>query len=189
MFRQFFYGRYGQDQLGRFMIVFALVLYIIMMFFRHNILVGNILWGAALLVLGLAILRMFSRNFNARQKENALYLRLQGKVLGLFGKKQQGGYNSYRGTGANGYDRQGGYDPYGGSYGGGYHQQGSYGGYNQYEQTANAKKARRNPTFEERRQYKYFHCNQCGQRLRVPRGKGRLRVTCTRCGNRFETRS
>ena len=40
-----------------------------------------------------------------------------------------------------------------------------------------------------RRQYKYLNCPQCMQKLRVPRGKGRLRVTCTRCGNKFETKS
>ncbi|MBQ3108801.1 MAG: zinc ribbon domain-containing protein [Clostridia bacterium] len=41
----------------------------------------------------------------------------------------------------------------------------------------------------DRRNYKYLSCPQCMQKLRVPRGKGRLRVTCTRCGNRFETKS
>lgn len=52
-----------------------------------------------------------------------------------------------------------------------------------------ARKARKNPTWNEIRQYKYFICPQCAQRLRVPRGKGRLRVTCTRCGYVFETKS
>ena len=52
-----------------------------------------------------------------------------------------------------------------------------------------AKKAHKNPTWAEFRQYKYFICPQCTQRLRVPRGKGRLRVTCTRCGNVFITKS
>ncbi len=52
-----------------------------------------------------------------------------------------------------------------------------------------ARKARRNPTWSEIRQYKYFICPQCAQRLRVPRGKGRIRVTCTHCGNVFETKS
>ncbi|MDO4572272.1 MAG: hypothetical protein Q4C13_02800 [Clostridia bacterium] len=52
-----------------------------------------------------------------------------------------------------------------------------------------ARKARKNPTWNEIRQYKYFICPQCTQRLRVPRGKGRLRVTCTRCGHVFETKS
>lgn len=52
-----------------------------------------------------------------------------------------------------------------------------------------ARTAGHNPTFEERRKYKYFICTQCAQRLRVPRGKGKLRVTCTRCGNKFEIKS
>lgn len=52
-----------------------------------------------------------------------------------------------------------------------------------------ARVVRNRPTFEERRQYKYFVCNQCAQRMRVPRGKGKVRVTCTRCGNKFEMKS
>lgn len=52
-----------------------------------------------------------------------------------------------------------------------------------------ARRARKNPTWNEIKHYKYLICPQCTQRLRVPRGKGRLRVTCTRCGNKFETRS
>jgi len=51
------------------------------------------------------------------------------------------------------------------------------------------KRAHKNPTWAEMKQYKYLICPQCAQRLRVPRGKGRLRVTCTNCGNVFETRS
>ena len=51
------------------------------------------------------------------------------------------------------------------------------------------KKAKKHPTWAELKQYKYFICPQCTQRLRVPRGKGKLRVTCTRCGNKFETKS
>lgn len=52
-----------------------------------------------------------------------------------------------------------------------------------------AKPAGKNPTWSELKQYKYLICPQCAQRLRVPRGKGRIRVTCTNCGNVFETRS
>ena len=55
--------------------------------------------------------------------------------------------------------------------------------------THRARKARKNPSWSEIKQYKYFICPQCTQRLRVPRGKGRLRVTCTRCGHVFETKS
>ena len=52
-----------------------------------------------------------------------------------------------------------------------------------------AKRAGKNPTWAELKQFKYLICPQCAQRLRVPRGKGRIRVTCTHCGNVFETRS
>ena len=52
-----------------------------------------------------------------------------------------------------------------------------------------AKRAGKNPTWAELKQFKYLICPQCAQRLRVPRGKGRIRVTCTNCGNVFETRS
>ena len=52
-----------------------------------------------------------------------------------------------------------------------------------------ARRARKHPTWSEIRQYKYFICPQCTQRLRVPRGKGHLRVTCTRCHHVFETKS
>ena len=55
--------------------------------------------------------------------------------------------------------------------------------------THRAHKARKNPSWSEIKQYKYFMCPQCAQRLRVPRGKGKLRVTCTNCGNVFETKS
>ena len=35
----------------------------------------------------------------------------------------------------------------------------------------------------------YFKCPNCGQQLRVPRGKGRITVTCRNCGASFEEKS
>ena len=55
--------------------------------------------------------------------------------------------------------------------------------------TTRAKRAHKNPSWSEMKQFKYLICPQCAQRLRVPRGKGRIRVTCTNCGNVFETHS
>lgn len=37
--------------------------------------------------------------------------------------------------------------------------------------------------------HKYFKCPNCGQQLRVPRGAGKLRVTCRSCGVSFEQNS
>lgn len=52
-----------------------------------------------------------------------------------------------------------------------------------------AARVKKNPTWSELKQYKYFICPQCAKRLRVPRGKGKIRVTCTHCGNVFMMKS
>jgi len=39
------------------------------------------------------------------------------------------------------------------------------------------------------REHKYFACPQCGQQLRVPRGRGKLSITCKGCGHVFQKRS
>lgn len=36
------------------------------------------------------------------------------------------------------------------------------------------------------KEYRFFTCPSCKNRLRVPRGKGRLQITCPRCGQRFD---
>lgn len=43
--------------------------------------------------------------------------------------------------------------------------------------------------FAETKQYKHVKCSSCGQRVRVPRGKGKLRVTCPKCKQKFEVKS
>lgn len=35
--------------------------------------------------------------------------------------------------------------------------------------------------------YRFFRCPGCGQVMRAPEGKGRIRVTCSGCGKVFET--
>jgi hypothetical protein len=41
----------------------------------------------------------------------------------------------------------------------------------------------------QRRDYVFFRCPSCRAMLRVPRGKGRIRVTCRKCGAAFERRT
>lgn len=43
--------------------------------------------------------------------------------------------------------------------------------------------------FEEMREYRRFRCPNCMQKVRVPRGRGKVRVTCPRCGEKFAGRS
>ncbi|MGY3749504.1 hypothetical protein [Vagococcus acidifermentans] len=35
--------------------------------------------------------------------------------------------------------------------------------------------------WRERKSYKYFSCSNCHQKLRVPRHKGRIKITCPKC--------
>ena len=38
--------------------------------------------------------------------------------------------------------------------------------------------------FEQRKDYKIFKCKGCGRNIRVPRGKGKIEVTCPMCGSK-----
>lgn len=37
--------------------------------------------------------------------------------------------------------------------------------------------------------YKYIKCENCKQELRVPTKKGKINVTCKKCGHKFQTRT
>ncbi len=39
------------------------------------------------------------------------------------------------------------------------------------------------------RKHKYFKCPKCSSRLRVPRGRGSITVTCPRCRHQFDKKS
>jgi hypothetical protein len=43
--------------------------------------------------------------------------------------------------------------------------------------------------WQQRKDYKFFRCPSCHTLLRVPKGKGKLLLTCRKCGNRFERKS
>ncbi len=43
--------------------------------------------------------------------------------------------------------------------------------------------------FRDRKTYKYFKCPGCGAHLRVPKNKGKLLVTCPKCGAKTEIKS
>lgn len=138
-----FQGRYGSDQLNRVLGITAVCIALASMFLHYDSPVRYAFSALSTVCIVVVVLRMFSRNFSARSRENAQFaswwVPFSAKVRGLF----SGGVRA----------------------------------------------ARTSPTFAERRKFKYFICPQCAQRLRVPRGKGKLRVTCTRCGNKFEIKS
>lgn len=39
------------------------------------------------------------------------------------------------------------------------------------------------------KEHRYFKCPSCGQQLRVPRGRGKVQITCRTCGATFEEKS
>ena len=40
--------------------------------------------------------------------------------------------------------------------------------------------------FTERKDYRFFKCPSCGQEVRVPKGKGHIRITCPKCRTQFD---
>ncbi|MBD9281895.1 MAG: hypothetical protein EGQ67_02510 [Clostridiales bacterium] len=43
--------------------------------------------------------------------------------------------------------------------------------------------------FRQRKDYAFFRCPSCREVVRVPRGKGKIRITCPRCGYAFEKKT
>lgn len=43
--------------------------------------------------------------------------------------------------------------------------------------------------FRQRKTHKFYRCRKCKQKLRVPKGKGKICITCPNCGEHFEKRT
>ena len=37
--------------------------------------------------------------------------------------------------------------------------------------------------------HRYYQCPQCGQKVRVPRGRGKIEISCPNCRTKFTRRS
>ena len=43
--------------------------------------------------------------------------------------------------------------------------------------------------FSERKVYRFFKCPQCKQKVRVPKGRGKICITCPKCNTEFVKKS
>lgn len=131
-FTNFMYGRYGIDQLSRFMLIVTFILCILSIFIRTHLL--------SILILALIIIiyyRMFSKNIYKRAAENEKYL---------------GFINRFKGK--------------------------TYAGAANYSKNA-----------EQRKYYKFFKCPGCSQKIRIPKGHGKIEIRCPKCNTKFIRRS
>ena len=124
-FRNFMIGRYGTDDLGRFLLGVLLILIMISFGFRNAIFQG-VIWALFLFI----YFRMLSRNYAKRAAENEWYLVKTEKIRRFFRVRQR--------------------------------------------------------RFADRKTHKHFTCPGCGQDIRVPKGKGHVKITCPKCHHTFE---
>ena len=125
------YGRYGVDQLGRSMIIFALVLCVLSLFVPRRL--SGIIYYISLILIILMYIRMFSKNIQKRYQENNKYLSLKASFLRKFQREKE--------------------------------------------------------IFSQRRFYHFYRCPRCRQRIRIPRGKGRIEIRCPKCSQTFIKKS
>ena len=59
-----------------------------------------------------------------------------------------------------------------------------YGGYSGGRSAAERRAQR-----EQRKYYRFFVCPHCSQKVRVPKGKGKIEITCPKCRTEFEKKS
>ena len=136
------YGQTGADRLNRFILIVALVWFILS---RVGVTRSAI---PAVLLVAWSYYRMFSRNIPKRYQENIAYCRIADSVKARIGIR---GGNVQSDLGR------------------------------RFQQW----KAR----MQDRTTHHIYRCPSCGQRIRVPRGKGRIEIRCPKCNAAFIKRS
>ena len=86
---RFMEGRYGADQLSRFLNFVAIALIVLSMIFGAFGLsvVYSVLWWLAVLIMLIALWRMFSKNISKRYQANVKYLTIKNNVVSFFRRK------------------------------------------------------------------------------------------------------
>jgi len=126
--RRFMMGRYGIDDLGRFLLGMALIILLMSRFFLRTA-----LYAVSLSVLIIVYYRIFSKNINSRYRENQAFLNYKNKLINFIRKQKY--------------------------------------------------------IFKQRRIYRIYKCPGCGQKIRIPKGKGMVQITCPKCKTDFIRKS
>lgn len=124
---RFMQGRYGSDQLNRFLMILVIICFVMSLFGLRSFYV----LGIALLVY--AYFRMLSKNIYKRRAENSAYLRYEYKVR---------------------------------------------------QKVATFKR-----DMIQRKTHHIYKCPSCKQKIRIPRGKGKIEIRCPKCGQTFIKKS
>ena len=136
--RKFMEGRYGADELNRFLTVCGWVLLLIGFVLsgidsKVALIIGSVLVTLSWALLIYSLFRTFSKRTQERASENYKYFVCKNKVLGWF--------------------------------------------------------RRRKARWQDRKTHRYFRCPQCRATVRVPKGKGKIRITCPKCKHQFVKKS
>lgn len=126
--RRMMMGRYGNDQLGNFLFVTYLLLFVLQLIFRTTV-VGPVLILLSYFLIILYFFRCLSRNIYKRQMENQKFLKAWNPVKNYF-------------------------------------------------------KFWRLRIKERSGTKKLYRCPKCHQTIRVPKGRGKIAISCPKC--RFE---
>ena len=126
-------GRYGVDQLNRFLMGAALALILAAILIPGRSAVNSLLDTAGLLLIVYAYYRIFSRDISRRYEENQKFLRKTGGIR--------------------------------------------------------ARLRRERNILSQRREYHIYKCPGCGQKIRIPRGKGKIEISCPKCNTKFVKKS
>jgi len=127
---KFMSGRYGIDQLYRFLLLCIVLCTLLSVLLVDFPFFGSFFNAISYLLIAWTIYRILSRNIEKRYLENLHYLEWMGSIR-------------------------------------------------QHFRMSKAK-------FQQRKEYKFFVCPTCKTNLRVPKGKGKVNITCSKCGNRFQ---
>ncbi len=123
-FQRFMMGRYGTDQLSFTMMIAGLAISLLSRFLWYWP-----LYILSMVLFGVALFRMLSRNCSRRYEENRRFMNMVWAVR-----------DWWRGLKAD---------------------------------------------FQERRTYRHFKCPKCSQKIRIPKGRGKIEIRCPKCGEAF----